>query len=66
MSLSNQGVVSQNYIENEALVSTVDFHVQSAVSWETFIGKSTIITIKRCKKIVLIGIIYKRELFIAV
>ena len=37
MSISNQSVVNQNYIENEALVSTVDFRVQSAhsaVSWE--------------------------------
>ena len=37
MSLSNQNIVNQNYIENEALVSAVDFRVESAhsgVSWE--------------------------------
>ena len=31
MSISNQRIVNQNYIENEALGSTVDFRVQSAV-----------------------------------
>ena len=35
MSIWNQSIVNQNYIENEALVSTVDFRsIQSAVSWE--------------------------------
>ena len=34
MSLSNQSIVNQNHIENEALVSTVDFRVQSTLSWE--------------------------------
>ena len=37
MSISDQSVVNRNYIENEDLESTVDFHVQSAhsaVSWE--------------------------------
>ena len=34
ISISNQSIVNQNYIENEALVSAVDFRVQSAVSWE--------------------------------
>ena len=34
MSLSNQSIVDQNYVENEDLVSTVDFRVQSVVSWE--------------------------------
>ena len=29
MSLSNQSIVIQNYIENKDLVSTVNFHVQS-------------------------------------
>ena len=33
MSISNQSTVDQNYIENEALVRTVDFYVQSTVSW---------------------------------
>ena len=33
MSISNQSIVNQNYIENEALVSTVDFRVQSTVYW---------------------------------
>ena len=33
-SFESKHVVNQNYIGNEALVSTVDFHVQSAVSWE--------------------------------
>ena len=33
MSLSNQSIINQNYIENEDLVSTVDFRVQSTVSW---------------------------------
>ena len=37
MSLSNQNIVNQNYIENEDLVSTVDFRVQSAVSWDLFL-----------------------------
>ena len=32
-SISNQSIVNQNYIENEALVSTVDFRVQSTVYW---------------------------------
>ena len=32
MTISNQSIVNRNYIENEALVSTVDFRVQSAVS----------------------------------
>ena len=31
--ISNQSIVNQNYIENEDLLSTVDFLVQSAVSW---------------------------------
>ena len=34
MSLSNQSIVNRSYIENEALVSTVYFRVQPAVSWE--------------------------------
>ena len=34
ISISSQSVVNQNYIENEALVSTVDFPVQSTLSWE--------------------------------
>ena len=34
MSILNKKIVNRNYIENEALVSTVDFRVQSAVSWE--------------------------------
>ena len=34
VSISNQSIVSRNYIENEALISRVDFRVQSAVSWE--------------------------------
>ena len=34
MHISNQSIVNQNYIENEDLVSTVDFCVQSTVSWE--------------------------------
>ena len=38
MSISNQSIVNQNYKENEVLVSTVDFHVQSAVSWERSIN----------------------------
>ena len=38
MSLSNQSVVNQKDIENEALVSTVDFRVQSTVSWERSIA----------------------------
>ena len=29
MSLSDQSIVNQSYIENEDLVSTVDFRVQS-------------------------------------
>ena len=29
MSISNQGTVNQNFIENEDFVSTVDFRVQS-------------------------------------
>ena len=36
MSISNQSIGNQNYIENEILVSTVqlgNFHLQSAVSW---------------------------------
>ena len=38
MSISNQSIGNQNYIENEALVciSTVDVRFQSAVSWERF------------------------------
>ena len=32
-------MVNQNYFENEDLVSTVDFRVQSTVSWERSIGK---------------------------
>ena len=39
-SLSNQSIVNQNYTENEALVSTVDFRVQSAVSWGRSISRS--------------------------
>ena len=40
MSIWNQSIVSRNYIENEALVSTVDFRsIQSAVSWERSIFK---------------------------
>ena len=35
MRISNQSIVNQNYIENEDFVSTVDFRVQSTVSWET-------------------------------
>ena len=31
-SLSNQSIVNQNYFENEDLVSTGDFRVQSTVS----------------------------------
>ena len=38
MSLSNQSIVNRNYIENEDLVSTVDFRVQSTVSWERSIN----------------------------
>ena len=34
MSILNQSIVNQNYIENEVLVSTVDFRVQSSLSWE--------------------------------
>ena len=34
MSISNQSIVSRNYIENEDVISTVDFHVQSTLSWE--------------------------------
>ena len=34
MRISNQSILNRNYIENEDLVSTVDFHVQSTVSWE--------------------------------
>ena len=34
MRISNQNIVNQNYIENEDLVSTVDFRVQSTVFWE--------------------------------
>ena len=34
MRISNQSIVNQNYIKNEDLVSTVDFRVQSTVSWE--------------------------------
>ena len=34
MSISNQSIVDQNYFEKEDLVSTVDFRVQSTVSWE--------------------------------
>ena len=39
ISLSNQGIVNQNDIENEASVSTVDFRVQSTISWERSIQK---------------------------
>ena len=40
MSMSYQSIVNENYIENEDLVSTVDFCVQSTISWERFIGLS--------------------------
>ena len=45
MCISNQSIVDQNYIENEALVSTVDFRVQSAVSWEIHIKKKSVLTV---------------------
>ena len=32
--ISNQSIVNQNYIKSNTLVSTVNFHVQSAVSWK--------------------------------
>ena len=35
----NQSIVNRNYIENEALVSIVDFRVQSTVFWESSICK---------------------------
>ena len=39
-SIWNQSIVNRNYIENEALVSTVDFrNIQSAVSWERSVFK---------------------------
>ena len=38
ISISNQSIVDQNYIENQDLVGTVDFRVQSTVSWERFIA----------------------------
>ena len=34
MSILNQSIVDQNYIENEDLVSTIDFRIQSALHWE--------------------------------
>ena len=40
MSLSNQSIVNQNYIENKDVVSTVNFHVQSTVFWERSIGQT--------------------------
>ena len=36
MSISNQSIVNQNYIENEALVTTVDFRSISGI-----LGRST-------------------------
>ena len=39
VSISNQRIVDQNYIENEDLESTVDFRVQSTVSWERSISE---------------------------
>ena len=40
MSILNQSIVNQNYIENEVLVSTVDFRVQSRVSWERSVQRT--------------------------
>ena len=39
MRISKQSIVNQNYFENKALVSTVNFRVQSAVSWERSINR---------------------------
>ena len=43
VSISNQNIVNRNYIENEDLVNTVDFRVQSAVSWERLLVSFNII-----------------------
>ena len=55
-------IVNQNYIENEDLVSTVDFRVQSAVSWERSIEMTTdcVCTIFYLIRLVSMGIAWNR------
>ena len=44
MSISNRSIVNQNYFENEDLVSTADFRIQSTVSWERSISMYVIMS----------------------